>query len=503
MGRGEVLRSHPEAVRNPAKTFRRMSDHQDPSSPEDGADEAASLRHSLERMREQAVREINRLNQRLMAREHDVSHSVASETERLALQQELMLLRQTLGMKEQALDRITQACRRLEDQLEDRNLAFDDLQQEVEQRELSLRQARDEVERLQQALAELQNRPAVEVPEAPQVPMVVRRSPPWWQMLLVILIVAPLSLWVGMQISHSPISLSLAPSASAPGGEPVAAPPPVPVKPPMPQPEPPATVTDAPAVASADGVAARPESPRPTTLRDWMLDGAPGPLMVRLAGGRFGMGQDVIATEDDFPLHEVEVAPFLIGAYEVTFDEYDRFASATGRRQPSDQGWGRGLRPVVDVSWADAQAYVAWLSEQSGYRYRLPTEAEWEFAARAGTRSPFWWGYAKGENHALCFDCSSNWDNRSTAPVGRFAPNPFGLFDTAGNAAEWVADCYVPGYRDAPDDGSARELGACASRVARGGAFNKPADSIRSHARARFAPSTRLKMLGFRVARDP
>lgn len=489
-----------------------MSDKNDLNGLSDDAAEAASLRQSLERMREQAAREITRLNDRLTAREHDVAHSVASETERLALQQELTLLRQTLSVKEQALERITQACQRLEDQLEDRNLAFDDLRQEVERRDISLQEAHSEVERLQQALAELQNRSISDGAELAEARSQVRRSPPWWQMVLVVFIVAPVSVWIGMRLPSLTQS-----SPSTPPPSPVALTPTKPEAPPSVPPAPPAkpdvqpdpagptdsvTVDDADAVPLVSAPAAS-ASNRPVTRRDWMRDGSVGPLLAKLDGGRFEMGQNSMGTQDHAPAHEVEIAPFFIGVHEVTFEEYDRFAKATRRRLPDDHGWGRGQRPVIDVSWDDAQAYVAWLSEQSGRRYRLPSEAEWEFAARAGTRTPFWWGYDKGEGRAACFDCASPWDNRFTAPIGRFAPNPFGLYDTAGNVAEWVADCYVPSYKGAPRDGSAWILDDCGNRVARGGSFNKPADSIRSYARARFAPSARLKMLGFRVARDP
>jgi formylglycine-generating enzyme required for sulfatase activity len=132
----------------------------------------------------------------------------------------------------------------------------------------------------------------------------------------------------------------------------------------------------------------------------------------------------------------------------------------------------------------------------------LPSEAEWEFAAAGGARTTYWWGFDTGVGRAACFDCGSVWDNRSTAPVGTFAPNSLGLFDTAGNAMEWVADCYRPDYAGAPADGSPVITEDCQYRVARGGAFNKPARSMGSTFRQRFDPVTRLNMLGFRLARD-
>jgi formylglycine-generating enzyme required for sulfatase activity len=186
----------------------------------------------------------------------------------------------------------------------------------------------------------------------------------------------------------------------------------------------------------------------------------------------------------------------------VTFEEYDRYAHAAGERIPKDFGWGRGRRPVVDVSWQDAKGYAKWLSAQTGKRYRLPSEAEWEYAARAGKVSTYWWGYQKGRGRAVCFDCGSQWDNRSTAPVASFPPNPFGLYDTVGNVMEWVEDCYHPSYDGAPADGRPWEEANCGDRVVRSGAFNKPAESMRDISRHALAPDTRIDTVGFRLARD-
>jgi len=226
-------------------------------------------------------------------------------------------------------------------------------------------------------------------------------------------------------------------------------------------------------------------------------------LMMQLPGGGFTMGKTrVLPNDDASPAHEVTLNGFLIGATEVTFEEYDLFARATGRRFPSDYGWGRGRRPVVDVSWSDVGAYAEWLSRQTGKSYRLPSESEWEYAASAGRRSSYWWGYDLEPGRAVCYDCGSRWDNRSSAPVGSFDPNPMGLYDTAGNVMEWVRDCYQPSYIGVPLDGLPRTQEDCGFRVARGGAFNKPGRSMRSTTRHHFAPDTRMNALGFRVARD-
>lgn len=136
---------------------------------------------------------------------------------------------------------------------------------------------------------------------------------------------------------------------------------------------------------------------------------------------------------DEKPVHRVTIAPFLMSKYEVTFAQYDAFAAATNRDKPHDQGWSRGNRPMINVSWDDAAAYADWLSAQTGKRYRLPTEAEWEYAARAGNRTEYCWGNDIGYSQANCDGCGSRWDNKQTAPVGSFQPNPFGLYDMHGN----------------------------------------------------------------------
>ena len=225
--------------------------------------------------------------------------------------------------------------------------------------------------------------------------------------------------------------------------------------------------------------------------------------MLRVVGGSFSMGSSRnTLSPDEQPAHEVRVGDFLIGQHEVSFTEYDRFAQATGRAKPKDNGWGRGTRPVINVSWDDANAYARWLSGQTGRSYRLPTEAEWEYAAAAGTTSLYWWGYQVGKNQANCFDCGSGWDGRVTAPVGSFPANPFGLHDTAGNVMEWVQDCYHRSYQGAPATGVAWEDDQCRRRVARGGAYSTPAKDIRTTQRAAHPQTNRLDSIGFRLARD-
>ncbi len=208
-------------------------------------------------------------------------------------------------------------------------------------------------------------------------------------------------------------------------------------------------------------------------FRDRLQDGSLGPEMVRIPAGRFRMG-DIQGggDRDEKPVHRVSVSEFAMGKYEVTFAEYDKFAQATGRKKPDDKGWGRGNRPVINVSWNDAVAYAEWLSQQTGKEYRLPTEAEWEYAARAGTKTKYWWGNKIGNNRANCDGCGSRWDDKQTVPVGSFAANPFGLYDTVGNVWEWVADPWHSNYKNAPNDGQVWKTGGDnSSRVLRGGSW--------------------------------
>ena len=226
------------------------------------------------------------------------------------------------------------------------------------------------------------------------------------------------------------------------------------------------------------------------------------------------------------PVHEVRFAkPFMIGKYEVTFDEYDVFVLLLNQQhgdcpnnpdipqskrhivdRPSDEAWGRGKRPAINVTWKDAVCYAAWLKEKTGKNYRLPSEAEWEYAARGNTQTAYWWGddpRQDGRVWANCKGCGSQWDGKQTAPVGSFPANPFGLHDTAGNVDEWVLDCGHDDYQGAPSEGSVRNGGAaCDRRVIRGGSWiNKP-DSLQSAYRSGLPIIFRNIYIGFRLAQD-
>jgi formylglycine-generating enzyme required for sulfatase activity len=232
------------------------------------------------------------------------------------------------------------------------------------------------------------------------------------------------------------------------------------------------------------------------------------PEMVVVPAGSFRMGSPASERDrsaDEGPQHKVTISrPFAVGRFEVTFAEWDACVDDGGCNDytPSDEGWGRGRRPVINVSWDDAQSYAAWLRKKTGKSYRLLSESEYEYSTRAGTQTAYPWGNAIGKNHANCHSCGSKWDARETAPVGSFAPNNFGLYDMVGNIREWTEDCYHDNYIGAPADGSAwTEGGNCYHRVVRGGSYLLDPAFLRSASRYWFAEDYRLRYLGFRVAR--
>jgi len=225
------------------------------------------------------------------------------------------------------------------------------------------------------------------------------------------------------------------------------------------------------------------------------------PELVIVPPGDFVMGSP--DTPYEKPERSITVRhPFAIGRREVTFAEWDFCADAGAcKHRPDDRGWGRGDRPAINVSWDDVKLYTNWLSQKTGQRYRLPSEAEWEYAARAGTKTPFWWGRDAGSGRAQCDNCVSP-ANRQTVAVGSFRPNGFGLYDTAGNVAEWVEDCWNDTYRNAPKEAVAATTGDCRLRVLRGGNFNSKAVEVRSSARFRYDVDVRYIGNGFRVVRE-
>ena len=240
-------------------------------------------------------------------------------------------------------------------------------------------------------------------------------------------------------------------------------------------------------------------------FRDRLSGGGTGPEMVVLPTGRVRMGDLAGDGDDDErPVCTVTISrPIAMGRYPVTFKQYDRFVAATGAERPDDEGWGRGRRPVINVNWEDAKAYAAWLSEQTGKCYRLPSESEWEYAARAGTETAYSWGNEIGVNRANGDGSGSKWSGRKTSPVGSFAPNGFGLYDMHGNVWEWVEDGWHDNYEGAPSDGSAWTSGGDSFlAVVRGGSWSGFPLILRSANRYWNTPSNRFFYHGFRFVQD-
>ena len=225
------------------------------------------------------------------------------------------------------------------------------------------------------------------------------------------------------------------------------------------------------------------------------------PRLAVLPGGSFVMGQ---GTRDPtaVPPHPVTIRAFAIGLYPVTVGDWkaclaeDKCESMPRMAEVEDR------TPVHNVSWSNAQAFVAWLRQKTGKNYRLPSEAEWEYAARGGTATRYWWGDQVGVAMANCIDCGGRQDARRPLPVDALPANPFGLYQMLGGVAQWTEDCWFPDYRGAPSDGRPREAPACMKRVLRGGSFRAGQDDITATSRNSYDASVRYIVNGFRVARD-
>jgi formylglycine-generating enzyme required for sulfatase activity len=225
-------------------------------------------------------------------------------------------------------------------------------------------------------------------------------------------------------------------------------------------------------------------------------EGALASSMLTVPAGSFQMGDSSPGGfSDQKPAHTVAVRAFRLSRFEVSFDQYDAFAKATGRRLPSDKTWGRGTRPVMNVTWDDAQAFIRWINSSTAQHYRLPTEAEWEYAARAGTSTVYPWG--------------DEWDSdkargdgaKGTVAVDSYAANAWGFHNMIGNVWEWVQDCYHDNYEGAPADGSAWASSGCAGHVYRGGSWIGGA-GVRSSSREWAPPTVRASDIGFRLAQN-
>lgn len=256
-------------------------------------------------------------------------------------------------------------------------------------------------------------------------------------------------------------------------------------------------------------------------LTDTLKDGSKGPELIELSVNSYVMGclDSYECYKDEEPRYTVNIPHGLaIMTKEVSFDQYDKFAKATGVELPADSGWGRNGRPVINVSWDDANAYAAWLSQETGYKYSLPSESVWEYAARAGSDTIYHYGVepeglckfanvadvtaAKEKGWSPLINCNDNVGNR-TATVGSYQANAFGLYDMHGNVREWVADCYHKNYRNNPNDGSPR-LNDCSNeeRVLRGGSWYSFPWILGASTRQYEMPFQASYSIGFRLVRS-
>jgi formylglycine-generating enzyme required for sulfatase activity len=266
----------------------------------------------------------------------------------------------------------------------------------------------------------------------------------------------------------------------------------------------PAAAVPRPPLTPTASSAAQPSTPAPTgeNADAKAIQDCPNcPRLAVLPDGSFMMGQgahDPAAA----PPHRVTIHPFAIGLYPVTVGEWKACLAEGGCGFMPRMAAVDDRAPVHNVSWDDAQQFVAWLSRKTGKNYRLPSEAEWEYAARGGTATRYWWGNEVGIARANCIDCGGPQDARRPLPVDALRANPFGLYDMLGGVAQWTEDCWFPDYRGAPSDGTAREARTCMERVLRGGSFRAGHDDITAASRGRYDASVRYVANGFRVARS-
>ncbi|MCC8402785.1 SUMF1/EgtB/PvdO family nonheme iron enzyme [Paraburkholderia sp. MMS20-SJTN17] len=260
-----------------------------------------------------------------------------------------------------------------------------------------------------------------------------------------------------------------------------------------PSPAPPATTAAAPL---AEKAVAHPPS------AGEMRDCAACPIMVPVPAGSFAMGSN---TDDpsEKPVHRVNIgAPFAIGKFPVTVEQWNVCVAANACPKLTPQSNSNKFAPARDLSWDDAQQYVKWLTRTTGKPYRLPSEAEWEFADRAGTTTAYWWGEQMRKGTANCKDCGDPWHKEGPESVGTFAANPLGLYDMNGGVWEWTADCWHNSYQGAPVDGRVWDTPGCEMRVIRGGSWREGGDYMLSATRFKYSAGVRQSQDGFRVVKD-
>ena len=242
--------------------------------------------------------------------------------------------------------------------------------------------------------------------------------------------------------------------------------------------------------------------PTPPGERDNLASGGFGPALIPLPEGTYMMGSNSFAEK---PQHFVKIdKSVLMMTTEVTFEEFEKFCLDTGRPLPDDGGWGRQDRPVINVTWQDAQDYAKWLSAQTGATYRLPFENEWEWAAGSGKGTTYPWGNDFKQEMANCRNCSEASKERKTVPTRSYPPKHFGYHDMIGNVWEWVQDCWNECFKGAPETQAARSFsGRCGNYTIRGGAWNSPLRQVTVTARLGIWANTKSNYIGFRLVKDP
>jgi formylglycine-generating enzyme required for sulfatase activity len=246
----------------------------------------------------------------------------------------------------------------------------------------------------------------------------------------------------------------------------------------------------------------------PSYLQDTLKNGSLGPkLAIIPTGAGVVGGENFRSFKNQSPEHKViSKQKFAMGVAEVTFDEYDAFCKSTFTNCPDDNGWGRGNQPVIKVSWLDAMVYTEWLSEQTNQIYRLPSEAEWEYAARGGTTTKFWWGdeYIQGMDHCDrdLGNCPEGTELSEPGPAGRFKANPFGLFDVTSNLYELVLDCYLPNHKGTKNTMEARLDAGCGGKVYKGSSWLNPQPYVHLFKRGGIETNDSGRTVGFRVLRE-
>lgn len=235
--------------------------------------------------------------------------------------------------------------------------------------------------------------------------------------------------------------------------------------------------------------------------RDNLASGGQGPSLLPLLTGTFMMGSEKFSEK---PTHFVKIdRQIFLMVTEVTFEDYEKFCLETNSTFPSDMSWGKKERPVINVSWHDAQAYAKWLTKQTGITYRLPSETEWEWAAGAGSGTTYTWGNDFKPDMANCKTCNPRGETTQTVPARSFPANKFGFHDMPGNVWEWVEDCWVDNYVNASGDQSPRKVtGKCSNYTIRGGGWNSPERQITTTSRLGVSADTKSNYIGFRLVKD-